>query len=190
WSIMEPDMKDRDAMYRLIIRQLYHDGYKQLALDLSHSIDMIPSLPLRSNKLFRLVSAARLVAESDDEDEEEIYMQMSLSQVTPPIDNLTINEECSDMSLNPIVISIDNITINEECSDVSSEESADHSSYTNPFEHNPLRGRRGGMRSGGRGGGFGGDEREGHQTKFQYRGHDERAMGSKFPRGAHNYQNY
>ncbi|GMS87945.1 hypothetical protein PENTCL1PPCAC_10120, partial [Pristionchus entomophagus] len=91
-STMDPATKDHKAMYRLIIEQLYYDGHKQLAIDVSNSLVMKP-LPPPSDNLFRLVSAARQNADNTDEEEKEADMQMSLNPVISPIDNLTTDGE-------------------------------------------------------------------------------------------------
>ncbi|GMR38343.1 hypothetical protein PMAYCL1PPCAC_08538, partial [Pristionchus mayeri] len=73
--IMQPDIRDRDFMYRLIIGQLHYDGHTQLALDLSNSIGTKPPPP-PSDKLFRLVSVAKQFVEDADDGRKEISMQM------------------------------------------------------------------------------------------------------------------
>ncbi|GMS78426.1 hypothetical protein PENTCL1PPCAC_601, partial [Pristionchus entomophagus] len=94
-STKEPATKNDEAMYRLIIGQLYYDGYNLLAQELSNSIGMKP-LPPPSDNLFRLVSAARQNGDNADEEAKEVDMQMSLNPVVSPIDNLTSDGKCED----------------------------------------------------------------------------------------------
>uniref|UniRef100_A0A915KUV1 Cleavage stimulation factor 50 kDa subunit n=1 Tax=Romanomermis culicivorax TaxID=13658 RepID=A0A915KUV1_ROMCU len=64
-------MKDRDYMYRLMISQLYYDGYQQVATSLSQVVNAYPPCP-PSDKLFRVTSAFKQ-QEEESKEKETIY---------------------------------------------------------------------------------------------------------------------
>ncbi|CAB3404735.1 unnamed protein product [Caenorhabditis bovis] len=63
---MKPDIKDREYMYRLIIGQLFYDGYQQIAISLANAIGCSSQPPPPSDKLFRLVTIAKQFIEDPD----------------------------------------------------------------------------------------------------------------------------
>ncbi|CAJ0581475.1 unnamed protein product, partial [Mesorhabditis spiculigera] len=69
---MRPDIKDRDYLYRLIISQLFYDGYQQLALTLSENIGCSANPPAPCDKLFRLISIAKEFDEAERDKENGI----------------------------------------------------------------------------------------------------------------------
>ncbi|CAI4231021.1 unnamed protein product [Auanema sp. JU1783] len=72
---MNPDIKDRDYMYRLIIGQLFYDGHQQLALSLAQTIGCSSQPPPPSDKLFRLVSIAKQFVDDPDSKDKETSIQ-------------------------------------------------------------------------------------------------------------------
>uniref|UniRef100_A0AC34GEY3 Cleavage stimulation factor 50 kDa subunit n=2 Tax=Panagrolaimus sp. ES5 TaxID=591445 RepID=A0AC34GEY3_9BILA len=62
------EIKDREYLYKLVIGQLFYDGYRQVAANLAEEIGMVQEHAAPSDKLFRLFSIAK---QFSDEPEKE-----------------------------------------------------------------------------------------------------------------------
>jgi len=75
------EIREREYLYKLIVGQLFYDGYRQVAANLAEEVGIAHDHPAPSDKLFRMVSMAKQFSDEPNQENNDKIFQFNIESM-------------------------------------------------------------------------------------------------------------